>query len=77
MSEWIPDTKLPGLYKRRGVVWAVKSRLKNGPLVTCTIGKVSLFPPLKARHEAKKLLAKLALGINPNEERKKQEGENA
>jgi integrase len=73
MTEWIPDAKLPGLYKRRGVVWAVKSRLKNGPLVTCTIGKVSLFPPLKARYEAKKLLAKLALGINPNEERKKQE----
>ena len=73
MTEWIPDTRLPGLYKRRGVVWAVKARLKGGPLVTCTIGKVSLHTPIKARQEARKLLGQLELGINPNEERKKQE----
>ena len=73
MTEWIPDTKLPGLYKRRGLVWVVKARLKNGPLVTCTIGKVNLYTPIKARHEATKLLAQLKTGINPNEERKKQE----
>ena len=73
MSEWIADTKLPGLYKRRGVIWAVKARLKGGPLITCTIGKINLFTPIKARQEAKKLLAQLATGINPNEERKKQE----
>ena len=73
MTEWIPDTRLPGLYKRRGVVWAVKARLKGGPLVTCTIGKVSLHTPIKARQEARKILGQLELGINPNEERKKQE----
>lgn len=75
MSDWIKDRLQAGLYKRNrdsGSVWAVKARVKGGPPVTVTIGNSDIFNPQQARNLAKKILAKLAQGINPNIERKRQ-----
>lgn len=81
MTEWKKDKSQQGLYQRSrddGAVWAVKARVKGGPPITVTIGKVSLFSPPKARTLAKKILADLAQGINPNQEvKRKQEVEKA
>jgi len=74
--DWVKDSVQSGLYKRArdaDDVWAVKARIKGGKPVTITIGKTSLFTPQQARNEAKKILALLAQGINPADERKKQE----
>ena len=73
--DWIKDAVQAGLYKRireTGDVWTVKSRIKGGKPITHTIGKVSLFKPTAARAEARRVLALLAQGINPSEERKQQ-----
>lgn len=73
--DWIKDSVQTGLYKRvrdNGDVWAVKARIKGGKPVTVTLGNTNLFTPSEARNQAKKILAKLAMGINPIEERKKQ-----
>ncbi len=75
MTDWVKDRIQVGLYKRtrdNGSVWAVKSRIKGGQPITVTIGKTDLFSPQQAREHAKKILAKLAQGINPNIERRKQ-----
>ncbi|CAN6132732.1 XerC Integrase [Methylophilaceae bacterium] len=74
--DWVKDKIQAGLYKRSrstGEVWAVKARVRGGKTVTITIGKTELFSPQDARDEARRLLALLARGINPSEERKKQE----
>lgn len=74
--DWVKDSVQAGLYKRQrdnDDVWAVKARIKGGKPITHTIGKSSLFTPQQARNEAKRILALLAQGINPRDERKKQE----
>ena len=74
MKDWIKDNVQQGLYKRirlNDEVWAVKARPKgNKAPVTITIGKVSLFSVQDARKKAKEILALLAQGINPNQQRK-------
>jgi len=42
----------------------------NGKTVQVTIGPHGVFSPEQARKEAQQLLAKLARGMNPNEEKK-------
>ena len=74
MTDWIKDKVQSGLYRRKRDsedVWAIKARIKGGNPLTLTIGKVNLFTPQEARNEAKKILALLAQGINPTEERNK------
>lgn len=74
MKDWIKDSFQQGLYKRiraNDEVWAVKARPKgNNAPITVTIGKVSLFSAQEARSKAKEILALLAQGINPNQQRK-------
>jgi integrase len=73
--DWVKDSVQTGLYKRsrdNDDVWAVKARIKGGKPITHTIGKASLFTAQQARNEAKRILALLAQGINPADERKKQ-----
>lgn len=74
MNDWVKDKIQAGLYKRKrdtSDVWAIKARIKGGRPVSYTIGKVDLFKPQEARLEAKKILALLAKGIHPDDERKK------
>ncbi len=74
VTDWIKDKVQSGLYRRKRDsedVWAIKARIKGGNPLTLTIGKVNLFTPQEARNEAKKILALLAQGINPTEERNK------
>ena len=76
MSDWIKDSRQQGLYKRprrTGDVWAIKSRIKGGDPVSHTIGKCNLFSIQVARKETRRILALLALGIHPTEERKKEQ----
>lgn len=71
MTDWVKDNVQTGLYKRTrdtGEVWAVKARMKGGKPITVTIGNTSLFSQTEARNKAKVILAKLAEGINPNEQ---------
>lgn len=70
---FIPDKQLPGLYRRErttGDKWVVKAkqRGRNVP-VTVTLGRVDVIKVSDARRRAKELLAQLAEGKNPNQER--------
>jgi hypothetical protein len=73
MTSWVRDSSLKGLYKRTqgsSVVWAVKARQKGAnKVVSVTLGRVELLSTTVARSKAKVVLAKLAEGINPNQER--------
>lgn len=73
MTSWIKDSSLKGLYKRTqgsSVVWAVKARQKGAnKVVSVTLGRVELLSATVARSKAKVVLAKLAEGLNPNQER--------
>lgn len=74
MNDWVKDKIQAGLYKRKrdtSDVWAIKARIKGGRPVSYTIGKIDLFKPQEARLEAKRVLALLAKGIHPDDERKK------
>lgn len=71
MQHWDPDPQVKGLYKRIGTtktVWAVKARIKGGPPVTVTLGRVDSISTATARRKAHESLALLAEGINPNEQ---------
>ena len=72
-QEWIKDKILTGLYKRVSAskeVWALKSRQKGtARVVTVTLGRCDAIGTNEARKIAKEILAKLAAGIHPNEER--------
>ncbi len=72
--DWVKDNVQQGLYKRMRLndgVWAVKARPKGSKTpVTVTIGKDSLFSAQEARKKAREILAQLAQGINPNQQRK-------
>lgn len=71
MQTWEPDSKVKGLYKRVGVtksVWAVKARVKGGNPVTVTLGRTDSLSVVTARKKALVALAKLADGVQPNEE---------
>ena len=76
MASRIKDKIVPSLSKRKtsyGYSWSVVGRVKNGKPITYTIGNVEFYTPSKARAEAKKALALMSSGINPNDERKRQE----
>lgn len=68
-----PDTQVHGLYKRptaKGDKWVVDARVKGGNPTKVTIGYCSNLPAKDARAIAKKHLADMAQGINPNHKRK-------
>lgn len=77
MPSAIKDSKVKGLYQRQREkspnVWAVISRQRGGKVVTHTIGSVDVFTPQQARKIAKEILAQLALGNRPIDERRRQE----
>lgn len=66
----IPDTQVNGLYKRptaKGDKWVVYARVKGtGSSTKVTLGFCSNLPAKEARAKAKKHLADMAQGINPN-----------
>lgn len=71
--EWIKDKVMPSLYRRERQsksVWAIRARVKGGNAVTVTLGNADLISAVEARQLAKRELAKLSQGINPNAERK-------
>lgn len=71
MQTWEPDSKVSGLYKRRGptkTMWAVKARVKGGKPITVTLGRADALSATNARKKAHEVLVKLAEGIHPNEE---------
>jgi len=75
-QDLIKDKQVNGLYKRVSptkAVWAVKARQKGtGRVVTVTLGRCDVIGLAEARKQAKEVLAKLAGGVNPNEEREQQ-----
>lgn len=77
MPSAIKDSKVKGLYQRKREnspnVWAVIARQRGGKVVTHTIGNVDVFTPQQARKIAKEILAQLALGNRPIDERRRQE----
>ena len=71
-----PDTQVHGLFKRptaRGDKWVVSARVKGGSPTKVTLGYCSNLPAKEARVIAKKHLANMAQGINPNHARKTQQ----
>lgn len=71
--EWNKDKVMPSLYRRERQsksVWVIRARVKGGNAVTVTLGNADLISAIEARQLAKKELAKLSQGINPNAERK-------
>jgi integrase len=77
MPSAIKDPKVKGLYQREREnspnVWAVIARQRGGKVVTHTIGSIEEFTVQDARRIAKQVLAQLALGNRPIDERRKQE----
>jgi hypothetical protein len=77
MPNYIKDRVQPSLYQRirknSPNVWAVIARQRGGKVVTNTIGSVDVFTPQQARKIAKEVLAQLALGNRPIDERRRQE----
>jgi len=77
MPSYIKDTKVKGLYQRirknTPNVWAVVARPRGGKTVTHTIGNVEIISLQQARKIAKEVLAQLALGNRPIDERRRQE----
>jgi len=64
-----PDSKVIGLFKRataKGDKWVVSARVKGGNPTKITLGLCENLSATKARNLAKKHLADMALGINPN-----------
>ena len=64
-----PDTVVKGLYKRttaNGDKWVVSARVKGSNPTKITLGLCANLPAKKARAIAKRHLADMALGINPN-----------
>lgn len=75
-SDWYWDTKLPGfclrIQKGRKKVYVVCRKIKGSQRnTTVTIGDHSVLSTEQARTEAKQILAQMAQGINPNEQRRK------
>lgn len=71
--EWKKDKVISSLYRRERQsksVWAVRARVKGGGTVTVTLGNADLISSVEARQLAKRELAKMSQGINPNAERK-------
>jgi integrase len=71
--EWNKDKLMPSLYRRERLsksVWVIRARVKGGNAITVTLGNADLISAVEARQLAKKELAKLSQGINPNAERK-------
>lgn len=71
--EWNKDKVMPSLYRRERQsksVWVIRARVKGGNTVTVTLGNADLISAVEARQLAKKELAKLSQGINPNAERR-------
>jgi integrase len=71
--EWNKDKLISSLYRRERQsksVWVIRARVKGGNSVTVTLGNADLISAVEARQLAKKELAKLSQGINPNAERK-------
>jgi len=77
MPSAIKDPKVKGLYQRQRQnspnVWAVIARQRGGKVVTHTIGSIEEFTLQDARRIAKQVLAQLAIGNRPIDERRKQE----
>jgi len=72
----ISDTQLSGLYRRptsKGDKWVVSARVKDGNPTKITLGYCDNLPAKEARAIAKRHLADMALGINPNHARKTQQ----
>jgi integrase len=68
-----PDSQVHGLFKRptaKGDKWVVSARVKGGSPTKVTLGYCSNLPAKEARAIAKRHLADMALGINPNTARK-------
>ena len=68
-----PDSQVNGLFKRptsKGDKWVVSARVKGGNPTKITLGYCSNLPLKEARAIAKKHLADMAQGINPNTTRK-------
>jgi len=64
-----PDSQVNGLYKRstaKGDKWVVSARVKGGNPTKITLGLCSNLPAKDARAIAKKHLADMAMGLNPN-----------
>lgn len=76
-QKWVKDSLLPGLYQRvtvKSSVWAVKARRRGfKSVVTVTIGPTRLFSVAKARNSAKEILAQLAAGNHPNDQKRRQQ----
>ena len=71
-NEWVKDTKLNGLYRRRRkntADWYVKARQKGGNPRSIRLGRCDVVGVSKARSLARKVLSDLAAGINPNTQR--------
>jgi hypothetical protein len=71
--EWNKDKLISSLYRRERQsksVWVIRARVRGGNSVTVTLGNADLISAVEARQLAKKELAKLSQGINPNAERK-------
>jgi len=70
-SPWIKDFQLPGLYKRKCASvdqWYVKARQSGVQQPrTVKIGRCDVLNVKQARIEAKKILAQLSSGLNPND----------
>ncbi|NRP27482.1 putative prophage CPS-53 integrase [Marinobacterium sp. xm-d-420] len=65
----IPDTQVHQLFKRptaKGDKWVVSARVKGGSPTKVTLGYCSNLPAKEARVIAKRHLADMAQGINPN-----------
>ena len=68
-----PDIQVHGLFKgstAKGDKWVVSARVKGGNPTKITLGFCSNLPSKDARVIAKKYLADMALGVNPNTVRK-------
>lgn len=71
--EWNKDKVMPSLYRRERQsksVWVIRARVKGGNAITVTLGNADLISAVDARQLAKRELAKLSQGINPNAERR-------
>ena len=77
MPSAVKDPKVKGLYQRKREnspnVWAVIARQRGGKVVTHTIGSIEQFTVQDARRIAKQVLAELALGNRPIDDRRRQE----
>ena len=71
-NEWVKDTMLSGLYRRKRALtddWYVKARQKGGNPRSIKLGRCDVIGVSQARSLARRVLADLAAGINPNAQR--------